>query len=170
MPKLNRKKPAAKPKTGKGTGKAGPSAKKTEKRQPQKAPKQREYAPKDLEDVLIGELLSGKEQHMEPRLFLQGLLYNSTESMRQLSYNYGFSIGKNLYSRTSKESIAPLLGVLESAGIGRMLYMPVIDTAIIKSSTRTPQEIEAKNNLHSYEAGLISGYLSAHSSNMIITL
>lgn len=128
------------------------------------------YAPKDLEDLLIRDLITGFEAYPELRLFLPTLIYNSTESMKELSYNYGFSIGKELFLKSGKDGIDPLLKLLENSGIGRTLYMPVIDTAVIKSSTKVPHEINAMNNLHSYEAGIISGYLSGHTSGTILTI
>jgi predicted hydrocarbon binding protein len=131
---------------------------------------EREYVPKDLEDLLIGEMTRGEDAHPEPKLLLPTLIYNSTDSMKRLAYGYGFSVGKELFLTAGREGITPLLRVIENAGIGRTLYMPVIDTVVIKSATRIKHSINAQNNIHSYEAGMISGYLSGYTSSAIFTI
>lgn len=130
-----------------------------------------EYRPSDVEGLLINELASRKDNEGHGvRPLLSDLIYSSTESMRGFSYNYGFSIGKELYAKFGRSGIGPLLRALENSGMGRMLYTPVMDTVIIKGAGNAPRRVNAETNIHSYEAGIISGYLSAHASSAIPTV
>lgn len=129
----------------------------------------REYLTKDMEDLLIEDLVLGIPHYSDKGPMLAAAVYNATGSMRELGYNHGFSVGKEVSRISGGRGILHLLNVLDNAGIGRMLYMPVSEVVVIKGSTRHAHNIQSGRKLHGYEAGLISGYLSAYASRTIRT-
>lgn len=151
-----------------GKGKKRGSAKKITKAKLKVGIEKRSGA-SDMEGVLIEELINGNGYSNMQRLFAHVGMYNSTEAMRLLSQRHGLSVGREIYRRAGSSDIFPLLKVLENAGLGSILYTPVRDTVIIKCTAREPQITKGKIPLHSFEAGMISGYLSAHNSNAINT-
>lgn len=149
------------------------SSKKKTKAKPGKrtAPSQKEEAfmPKDIEDILLGNIVESEKFDSGEKLSLPTILYNSTVSLRELSYRCGFAVGKELYSRYNKQGILPLLKVLDSAGIGKVLYTPLEGMVLIRTATFPKRRIKTRTTQHSYEAGLISGYLSGHTSDLVTT-
>ncbi len=130
---------------------------------------EKKYAPRDLEDIYIGDLLSKKESTGGVEAFPHHIIYNSTDEMRRFSYRYGFSVGKEIYRRTEGADSDALLKVLECAGIGKILYTPFDDGAVIRGSGARVKHGARCLPMHSYESGIISGYLSAHSSRPVFT-
>ncbi len=129
-----------------------------------------EYLTKDLEDLLIEDLVLGIPSYPATEPMLHTAIYNTSAPMKRLAYSYGFSVGKEISVISGGKGILHLLNVLDNSGIGRKLYMPAGDVAIIKSSTKTGHRLQTGAMMHNYEAGLISGYLSAYTSKTINTI
>ncbi len=128
-----------------------------------------EYLAKDLEDLLIEDLVLGIPSYPISEPMLHASIYNSTASMKRFAYSYGFSVGKEISVISGGKGILHLLNVLDNSGMGRMLYTPAGDVAIIKSSTKSKHKLQTGVRMHDYEAGMISGYLSAYTSKTINT-
>lgn len=119
----------------------------------------------DLEGLLISEMANLRDS--QGRTIIHDLIYNSTESMRNLAYRHGFSVGKELFDFSGEGKIDALLAGLKAAGMEHLLYTPAIDAVIIKNLHKTAHKATYKNRIHIFEAGVIAGYLSTHTSTFI---
>ncbi|MGC8669763.1 MAG: hypothetical protein ACP5TL_01255 [Candidatus Micrarchaeia archaeon] len=89
-----------------------------------------------------------------------------TESLRRITYKEGFSTGKSLYRMLNatkhysmyEESIPDLVSFLESAGLGTMTYS-IFESNPSFAIYGAPS-IYIGSNIHTFEAGIISGFIS----------
>jgi predicted hydrocarbon binding protein len=127
------------------------------------------------EEALISGIIQQKYSSVtyEPAALLVRLLLSLTKSMRTLSYKSGITTGKELYRITSsgkryywyEESIPDLISFLE-----RSLGVPVSYSFLhngirIRSYGRNPVYLGA--NMHTFEAGIIAGFITAASHQAV---
>ena len=120
--------------------------------------------------MLIEDLILGVPEYSSKAHLLHSSIFNATEEMRSFAYDYGFSIGREMSRISGDGSIMHLINFLDNGGIGRMLYTPVGNVAIIKGVQNGSPGALTGINTHAYEAGVISGYLSANTSMHIRTV
>lgn len=123
------------------------------------------YATHDLEDALTRSVVSGKGEASFIGMPLQDIIYSSTPSLKSMAYKYGFSIGKNVHSMSGSDNA--LLQVLESAGLGKVIYYPFEDRVVITSAQSRERGGTFKENVHVCDSGIIAGYLSAATGSEI---
>ena len=100
-----------------------------------------------------------EEEHYERSMGLQDIIYNFTPEMQRLAYNSGFAYGELVANHFP--SVSTLERILLAAGFGKVLYYPFETHAIITSkSMHTP--LKLGHNVHYFESGLISGFMSTH--------
>ena len=121
----------------------------------------------DLEDLLINMIIrcSTKASNGTD---IENLIYSTTPSMSELGYGFGFSVGRSLTLKIGSNSGFP--SVLDKIGLHDCLYYPSEKKVIITSRPR--QEYKRPHmgqNIHVYESGVISGYLSTHTGIQIST-
>ena len=159
----------ARPSVTKGRSKRT-QGKRAARQRPRDAPlSAREPVAKDLEDLLIDDMVLGIPDYSDHGSLLATSLYSASPELRRLAYNHGLSVGREIYRISGGKGMLPLLNVLDNAGIGRMLYTPAGDVTMIKGTTRSAHGMKLDCSAHAYEAGMISGYLSAHLSRGIAT-
>ncbi len=117
----------------------------------------------DLEQILVERLSRSEAEFKVPRnaLFMPEIIYASTQSLRELAYANGFSVGRMLYEKSDK-TIHSLLGTMEQAGMGKMLYHIFEESAVITAKPKS-RGSNIGRMIHNYEAGIISGFMSASS-------
>lgn len=122
-----------------------------------------------IEEILINNIINQKEAYPDTRLLLHELLYNATDSMRDLAYRYGFYIGRELHYSSGSSGMELLVKTLGNVGFGRILYYPSEGMLIIRSSNTRRREKNVNQSMHVYESGIIAGYLSSGSGSTINT-
>jgi hypothetical protein len=143
MPKTRRKK---KPATGR-------TKRKTAKRRRSERPES-----SDTEDLLVDMIINSKEKSVNGT-DVENLIYNTTSGLGALGYGFGFSVGRAMTLKLGAD--APLTAILDRIGLHDSFYYPLRDKAIITS--RPSQHhggLQMGKNIHLYESGVISGYLS----------
>ncbi len=113
-------------------------------------------AAEDVESLLIKDLLS-EGAAGTPGVQLHTLLYNSSPSMAAMAYRHGFSVGRHAYA--DNPDIKAMLHLLDKACLGRMLYYPSRSSPVVKAKGG-PAPYTGRS-MHSYESGIIAGYLSS---------
>jgi len=119
-------------------------------------------------EIMLNNIISNKD-HMvgyNSSLLLHGLA-SLTGSLRTISYRRGLSTGKSLYKMLSEkkhysmyeESIPDLVKFLESLGIGSIAYSAFNDKLVMNAYSKERKNVGA--NMHTFEAGIISGFVSA---------
>ena len=100
-------------------------------------------------------------------LLVQDVVYSLSDDLRELALKSGFNLGTEVY-RNSSRDLSALERVLENAGLGRVIYYPFESKSIITSYKTKPREgANLGANVHVFESGLISGYLSANANRRI---
>ena len=115
-------------------------------------------ASSDIEDLLVGMVINSKEKAVNGT-DVENLIYSTTSGLGSLGYGFGFSVGRSATIKLGTD--APLTAILDRIGLHNSLYYPLRDKVIITS--RPQQHHSALNmskNVHIYESGVISGYLS----------
>ena len=123
----------------------------------------------DTEGLLLGWFSSKGNAGAVPKLLLPDSFYCSTPVLSEFSRSYGFHIGERAFSISRGKGIGMLLNLLESSGLGKLLYMPSTDRVIIQSASSSGLKFRLGFNVHAYEAGIIAGFLSSHASKNITT-
>jgi hypothetical protein len=118
------------------------------------------------EELLIRRLSQSPQKVQVRGLEMQDLIYNSAEELRSLAFKSGFNLGSEAY-RNSDRSMSSLEHVLEHAGFGRVLYYPFESHSTFSSAMVRSGGINVSTNVHIFEAGIISGYLTAHSGQRV---
>ncbi|MEM0150104.1 MAG: hypothetical protein QXW10_04365 [Candidatus Micrarchaeaceae archaeon] len=119
-------------------------------------------------DIMLRNIMEKNDSRagISSSLLLHGLA-SMTGSMRTISYREGFSIGKSLYRMLNEkknysmfeESIPDLVSFFESAGLGPITYTAFSDRLTLSTYTGKQQYLGA--NMHGFEAGIMSGFVSA---------
>jgi hypothetical protein len=118
------------------------------------------------EDMLMRRLAQAPAKPVERSLQIQDLVYNSAAELRLLAFKSGFNLGSEVY-RNSGGSIGPLERLLENAGFGNIVYYPFESTNTFTSRAIRSHGINLGTNVHVFEAGMISGYLSTHARQQV---
>ena len=134
-----------------------------------KKPAQRQIsqAP-DTEGLLVRSLLNPPRE-LRDGIVIEDLIYSLTPKLARTAYKFGYSIGIDIFENSRKEQnmLVPVLGRL---GFRNIVYQPFRDALVIKSGSRNPSVRKIGAKIHSFEAGIIAGYTSAHSGELINTI
>ena len=112
----------------------------------------------DIEEILASSITEDNSTVAGNALLIPEILYNATPTLRSIAYKSGFSTGSIIYQKSGKNADT-LLDVLEKAGLGKVLYYPFEDRVIITTQPRKAQNLGKM--IHTYESGMIAGYLSS---------
>ncbi|MGC8495715.1 MAG: hypothetical protein ACP5MX_00695 [Candidatus Micrarchaeia archaeon] len=121
------------------------------------------------EEAVLSNILEGRPIHgisTKAMLFLNSLL-NLSDGTKEIVYKRGFSIGKTLYKSLEarkhyamyEESVKDLAEFFEKAGLGTTTFSAFSDKAVISIYGSDKSFMGA--NMHSFEAGIASGFISA---------
>lgn len=120
----------------------------------------------DLEDLLIDMVVNGKEKALNGT-DVENLIYNTTSGLCTLGYGFGFSVGRAATLKLGQD--VPLTAILDRIGLHDSLYYPFRDKVIITSRPMQVQpSLQLGSNVHVYEAGVISGYLSTSTGMHVV--
>ncbi len=120
----------------------------------------------DFEDIVAQNMIdkAGKRELTKSALATVEAIYSSSPSLERIAYRHGFSVGKNIFSK-SNGTLSALLATLENGGLENILYYPFNDSFVITASGADAKSINRK--MHVYESGLIAGYLTAATGTQI---
>lgn len=134
-----------------------------------------ETRPVSFEDAVILNILNNSEQ---PTVSNEAFLFTSTLSsltpeMQRLYYKAGMSIGRALYRSASngkvytvpEEPVPDLVRFFEKAGNEKITYDAFPDKVAVNIYGRKSPNLGAR--IHSFEAGIIAGFLSAANRMLI---
>jgi predicted hydrocarbon binding protein len=124
------------------------------------AAQQVQRLPSDFEDYLVDSLATDRSGGLYKDISAFDMIYCLTASGRQLGYKSGFVVGNSLYEKSNND-IEMLFKTLRMFGLGRVLYYPAEDRAIITANEKTRSYVVLNDNIHVYECGIIAGFLSA---------
>jgi V4R domain-containing protein len=160
MPQTTKKKTAMRP----SKKQRAPKRQIRKNRGPKRSPQI--LSARNQEDLVIRKLVQAPSKMPQRSLEIQDLIYNSANELKALAFKSGFNIGAEAY-RNSNGSINSLEHLLEHAGFGKVLYYPFESHSAFTSYGAKSGGINTGMNLHIFEAGVISGYLSAHTKRQI---
>ncbi len=128
---------------------------------------QKRSAPSDMEDLLV-EMVTNSKEKPANGTDVENLIYNTTSSLGSLGYGFGFSVGRAVTLKLGTGTT--LNAMLDTIGMRNSLYYPLRDKVIITS--RPSQQHKRPfigKNVHIYESGVISGYLSTSTGMQVGT-
>lgn len=138
--------------------------KKTHRRPISKAQHQAIFS--DTEDMLLDLLVKGNNI-TENGTDIENLLFSISPGTGAMGYTFGFSIGRAISLKLGQG--AAISSVLERLGLKNSLYHPFNDKVVITSTERKAHpKPYLGSKVHIYEAGLLSGYLSASTGMPIV--
>ena len=112
----------------------------------------------DMEDLLVEMVINSKEKSVNGT-DIENLIYNTTSGLGSLGYGFGFSVGRAATLRLGTGTT--LNAMLDRIGLHNSLYYPLRDKVIITSRpVQQHKRLFMGKNVHIYESGVISGYLS----------
>ncbi|MFI5412421.1 MAG: hypothetical protein ACHQX1_00855 [Candidatus Micrarchaeales archaeon] len=121
------------------------------------------------EEIVIKNIVSNSNAARVPEeaVLMSSAISSMSGGMKELHYRSGISIGRALYKMSNEkknytfpeESVADLVAFFESAGHRNVSYRSYPGDIEIKIHEKKGPEMGT--NLHSFEAGIISGFLSA---------
>ena len=121
------------------------------------------------EEALLKSILDANQDHKvaEYATLFSSVLTSLSEGMRDLHYRSGISVGRTLYRLYERrriyewyeESVHDLVSFLERAGYRRVTYQVFPDRIEIVLHHKSGMQLGA--NMHAFEAGLMSGFLTA---------
>ena len=124
-------------------------------------------AVKNSRQALIRKVAQAPTFPSRRHLQIQDLVYSTAPELQSLAFKAGFNLGAEVY-RESDGSILSLEHVLENAGLGKIVYYPFESHSVLTSRSVKSNGIDLGTNVHVFEAGIISGYLSAHMKKNIV--
>ena len=122
----------------------------------------------DIEDLLVKSLLN-PVRDLRDGIVVEDLIYSLTPELSRTAYNFGYSIGRNLFLN-SKKWENTLVPALRRLGFKNIKYYPFRDAVAINAGSRDHDTKNIGAKVHSFESGIIAGYLSAHSGEPINTV
>ena len=137
-----------------------------------------------FEELLINKIIDSKNHDLKtPSIYknkylfshsilLKNIITNFTNSISDISYKKGIFTGRLLYNEYNKRynyseyqnSIWHLVEFLELSGHKHVLFMVFPDKIIIKIYN---QKSDLRSKVHAFEAGLISGFISAAKNRLV---
>ncbi len=118
------------------------------------------------EEMLIKRVIEQPRKPQSRHLELQDIIYNSAPELRALAFKSGYNLGVEAFER-SKGGMDALEHVLENAGFGKMIYHPFESMSTFTTYATRAHSQNLGMDMHVFEAGVISGYLSAHAGRNI---
>ena len=118
--------------------------------------------PANQEELFIRRILQQPRKSHIRGLEIQDVLYNSAPELRELAFKSGYNVGSEAYRISKNGGIAPLEHMLENAGFGKVIYHSFESMSTFTAYAPRPNAHNMGMNIHVFETGLISGYLSAH--------
>lgn len=125
--------------------------------------------PMSYEEVVIRNIVNNSKGNnvADEAYALTSTLSSLSASLKELQYRKGVAIGKLLYKVKSstknymfpEESVADLVGFFQSAGHKHVTYAAYPENIHIKMHDKRGPNVGA--SLHTFEAGIISGFLSS---------
>ncbi|MGC8537974.1 MAG: V4R domain-containing protein [Candidatus Micrarchaeia archaeon] len=139
------------------------------------APRRREIAveplglgaiPRSYEETLLEDITRGSTAGVSKQVFtLTGALASLTPKLREVYFSHGFRVGEILYklarhtAGSSATTVIPMLvEFLSKAGYSSISYMPKSGSYEFKIADAPLMKLGV--NIHSFEAGIISGFMS----------
>jgi hypothetical protein len=123
-------------------------------------------APHNYDTLLLNRLVLRQGEPTRRHLQLQELLYAYAPELSELAFKYGFGLGAEAY-RISGGGMGALERLMYNSGFGRMVYHVSESRSVLAFSGVDPMGESTRANMHVFQAGVISGYLSAHSRRRI---
>ncbi|MCL4380719.1 hypothetical protein M1141_00400 [Candidatus Marsarchaeota archaeon] len=135
-----------------------------------------------FEELLITKILGAggweKNNIMDPDespFLLKNIAVNFTETLTKINYKNGFFTGKALYSVLNREhnyisyhdSMPHLAEFFELCGFRHVLFNDFSGKAVIRIPAYGAKRLSLGFNTHSFEAGLISGFISSARHKLI---
>ena len=120
---------------------------------------------KNVDTALIRKMMSS-ECSESRHLLVPDLIYKLSDELCQLAYGSGFDLGVEAYE-DSDRTLDALARLLANAGLGRTTFQMSEYRGIVTSYGVKPNAADLGTNMHDFEAGVIAGYLSAHSRRRI---
>ena len=129
-----------------------------------------------FEELIITKILKAdevdKNNIMNPDesfFLLKNIAVNFTETLTKINYKNGFFTGKVLYSLLNnehnyasyQESMPHLTEFLELCGFRHVMFNDFSGKTVIRIPAYNVNHIPLGFNIHSFEAGLISGFISS---------
>jgi len=99
-------------------------------------------------------------------LLIQDLVYNMSDSLRELAYRSGFNLGARAYEN-SDGSVRALENLLENAGLGKLAYTPYETKSLFTSYGIRSKGVALGRSMHAFESGIIAGYLSSQMNKFV---
>lgn len=130
-----------------------------------KLPEEKKYY--DIEELLISSLITNSHSTSHDNILIWDLIYSMSKSMEEVGYTYGHAVGRDIFYKTDGR-LDVLIRILEKIGIGRPYYYPSKDMLLIRSTSK-PHHPPVGKTVHSYEAGIISGFFSSYAGLDITT-
>jgi predicted hydrocarbon binding protein len=119
----------------------------------------------DIESIISANIANEVKPDISGNaLLIPYIIYSSSPELHRLSYSNGFSIGKLIF-KASKKDFGALANALENGGLGKILYNNFEDKAVITALNN--MKIHLGYNVHWFEAGMISGYMSANTEKLM---
>ncbi len=121
-----------------------------------------------LNDIVLSRIINGGKTGATPDAFLFGNMLSSlTSGMRRFSFRQGMQLGRSLYKlhesgkgyEMPEEALADLVDFFGSIGYKQVTYTTYPDKTSISVHNLHADDVGART--HSFEAGLISGFVSA---------
>ena len=129
---------------------------------------------RDLDDIMIYGILTGSKTGSVSRLSLDmvSAISSTSDSILNLDYKHGVNVGRKLFNMVGAgkryswygEAIPDLTSFIEKAGYGAVTYRLFPFSVSIKIHQRS-HNIGAKT--HTFEAGMISGFLTAAKGQLV---
>ncbi len=119
-------------------------------------------APRNYEAMQLSKLVAGFQGKHSRHLQLQELLYCYAPELAELAFKSGFGIGVDAY-RTSGGGMGALERLMFNSGFGHMVYYTFEASSVLGFSGVDAMGENIGANMHVFESGIVSGYMSAHS-------
>ena len=137
------------------------------------------YAPPErhisYETALLKSIVGGHASGRVSRhaLTFYSLMANTTPSLRALNYRHGIAAGRSLYRLYAptrryvlyEESVDDIVSFFELAGFGRITYHALPN--VIKIGMHDMLRLDLGMSTHSFEAGMIAGFLTASKGQLM---
>lgn len=122
--------------------------------------------PRNYDTLLLYRLVTQQKELAKRHLQLQELIYAYAPELSELAFKSGFGLGVEAY-RISGGGMGALERLMLNSGFGRMVYYTSESRSVLAFGGVDPMGEATGASMHVFQAGIISGYLSAHSRRRI---
>lgn len=123
------------------------------------------FRAKSNDEFLLRKALQ-RPKSSQRHLLIQDLVYNMSDSLRELAYRSGFNLGAKAYE-SSDGSVRALENLLENAGLGKIAYTPYETRSLFTSYGIRSRGMALGRSMHAFESGIIAGYLSSQMNKFV---